>query len=821
MKRTTIFGRSLTKGLAIAVALSGLSLGSAIAAGSTAGAQAGCAQSVNIAPGGAATQSSEFRAGSPFGASNAVDGDLTNFTHTAATQANPRWELEFDSENTIEQVVLHNRAGFESRLRDVVVTVRDSSGRVTYNSGILNPENALNSPARIVVDLPAPVLGQSVRVDRIADPDLSGSGGVGGRSEPNVLSLAEVVVQGCTVAPSTGAIDWSAPQNTTDRFQLIGGDVVLALNGGPSVTINTGGPDRQSYDFVGTDYTDLTFSPNVTSKVFTNAGSSTTGSPQFDTILNSFAYTTNGVTNGVQTITGLTPGRTYNIQVFFNDQRAASSGRSMTFSSNGSQSVTVRADGNGRGQNAIGTFVATGSTMDLRHIANGSKNVHFTAILVTEGASTPGTTNTSWVIDNQSSWQAAQRVGDNVSVSDGFVQTNGNGTFRSITRTFDAPQTAESIVFEQGDDWDNWNGVSNVGPSAAGDALVLLPVGDGSAYLLGLGNTGGYHAWYSTDMVNWTERGPVTPPGDGRWVTSAEFLNGQAYIYADAPNDQTPHLFIDSNLDDGIPGASRGDVFEKGACGSDASIFRDDADGLFHLIYEDWSPINARQNSWDSPLAGHTTSADGINGFTYAEHAAPVDVRTTPTGRTLTYSHPQIGTCSYQEHAPGQDAFGDWTTIKVGEQYHLFGDFDSHDGGIQVGRFTSDSIYEEFEFNGQLGNGHPDPTVGFANGQFYLITQQNTDYVSPGPWVDGVEARVGVDVDGNGSIDEWTSWQSIEEDYNLKRGFSRVVETTPAEVNLSGLPAGLGFQFQFRLDNSTVSAASPIIDRVEMEFSTR
>ena len=173
-----------------------------------------CAQSVNIAPSGAATQSSEFRAGSPFGASNAVDGDLTNFTHTAATQANPRWELEFDSENTIEQVVLHNRAGFESRLRDVVVTVRDSSGRVTYNSGILNPENTLNSPARIVVDLPTPVLGQSVRVDRIADPDLSGSGGVGGRSEPNVLSLAEVVVQGCTVAPSTGAIDWSAPQNT-------------------------------------------------------------------------------------------------------------------------------------------------------------------------------------------------------------------------------------------------------------------------------------------------------------------------------------------------------------------------------------------------------------------------------------------------------------------------------------------------------------------------------------------------------------------------------------------------------------------------------
>ena len=48
---------------------------------------------------------------------------------------------------------------------------------------------------------------------------------------------------------------------------------------------------------------------------------------------------------------------------------------------------------------------------------------------------------------------------------------------------------------------------------------------------------------------------------------------------------------------------------------------------------------------------------------------------------------------------------------------------------------SAGSIYEEFEFVGALGGGHPDPTVGFAEGQFYLITQQSTDHVSPGPWI--------------------------------------------------------------------------------------
>lgn len=132
--------------------------------------------------------------------------------------------------------------------------------------------------------------------------------------------------------------------------------------------------------------------------------------------------------------------------------------------------------------------------------------------------------------------------------------------------------------------------------------------------------------------------------------------------------------------------------------------------------------------------------------------------------------------------------------------------------------FRSGSIYQEFERVGTLGSGHPDPTVGFAEGKFYLITQQSTDYTSPGPWVDGVEARAGVDTDGDGNIDQWTTWQAINESYSHTPGYARVVTKTPAEIDLSSLPEGFGFEFEFRINNSVVPAVSPIMDRVTMTF---
>jgi hypothetical protein len=81
-----------------------------------------------------------------------------------------------------------------------------------------------------------------------------------------------------------------------------------------------------------------------------------------------------------------------------------------------------------------------------------------------------------------------------------------------------------------------------------------------------------------------------------------------------------------------------------------------------------------------------------------------------------------------------------------------------------------------------------------------------------------VEARAGVDADGNGAIDTWTDWQTVREQYRHTPNYIRVVTLTPAAIDLSGLPVGYGFQFEFRVDDTVVAGVSPIMDRVEMSF---
>ena len=917
------------------------------------------------------------------------------------------------------------------------------------------------------------------------------------------------------------SITWQAAQNTTNKSNLIEGNIQQLLNGGSAITVaNAGGSGTSSFSFAASQYSTLTFAPTVTSNLITNAsnGAASTGDSSFDTLLDTFSYTTSGTTSGTQTISGLSIGKTYQIQIFYNDQRSCCSGRTMTYGDS-SNTVNISAGGSGHGQYAIGTFTADATTQILTHQSNGFANIHYNAILVVEASSIPvaslttassttsgsfgvdvtftesitglsesdflvtngtvenasltgsdaswsltivptangdvtitlpansvtdtdgdnnqnpssnvltttyitpgsdqpvptlgtanplvtgpytatisftenvtgltigdfsvtnatlsnltgsgasytllitpdgtgeitlqlpkntvtdtdgdnlqnsasnslitsysdpltvslyGPNNTSardfdvhlsfseaingfditdfqtsnatvltiteqgrrefakkyyrislradapgqirvsipagsvtsdanpaltnlasaiyttnctsdfptlWTIDDQTSWTAHQKNASNITITDGFVNpTTNTAQFSSTTKTFPVKRKARSLTLTQSPVWDNWTDVSNVGPSGAGDAPILLPVSDNNYYFLGRGSSGGYHAWHSTDMVNWTHRGAITT-ATHRWVTSAEYKDGSYYIYVDHPNDHTPHVYVDNNLDDGIIGTFMGMAFNDPTNGSDCSVFRDNSDGRFHIIHEDWTPIKASTHAWDSPLAGHTSSEDGITGFEPAEHVPPIDQRTTFTGNFGTYNHPHVaGThisnpVTYEIHSPEQNAYGDWTTIKIGDRYYLFGDYEpDHGGTIRCARFTSDSIYGEFDLVGELGSGHPDPTVGFAEGQFYLIRQQSTDHVSPGPWVDGVEARAGVDTDGNGSIDQWTAWQDVSESYSHTPGYARVVTTTPARLDLSTLPAGFGFEFEFRIDNTIVPAVSPIMDRAVMTF---
>ena len=127
-------------------------------------------------------------------------------------------------------------------------------------------------------------------------------------------------------------------------------------------------------------------------------------------------------------------------------------------------------------------------------------------------------------------------------------------------------------------------------------------------------------------------------------------------------------------------------------------------------------------------------------------------------------------------------------------------------------------IRDRFTWCDNIGDGHPDPDICFAEGQFYLATQQANDFVSPGPWVETVEARVGVDTNNDGKIDKRSKWQAVKESYDYIEGFSKQITKTPAQLDLSQLPDGYGFQIELRVKDSTENKSKPMIDGLELAF---
>lgn len=481
-----------------------------------------------------------------------------------------------------------------------------------------------------------------------------------------------------------------------------------------------------------------------------------------------------------------------------------------------------------------------------------------------------------WVVDSQEEWKAALADQEGLAIEDGVAEpSEKTATFRSKVKTFGEKRSLASFTFEQSPIWQNWNPIDNVGPSNLADAPVLLCKAPNDYWIFGryggkprgakgkkaanekpfvaedatlqgfdlpLKTTpypnqfdapgglkkglGGYHAWQSRDMINWVHHGPVTE-GFSRWVTSAEFIDGKTLIYYDFPNDQDPHVYVDEDLTDGIPGRNMGKAVDDPSHGSDAGFIRS-LDGKVHSIFENWDPIDASKRSWDSPLAGRAVSPNGIDGFEIQE-LPPVDNRTQPTGRIATYKHPHwlkedpehyhTNVAEYEVHEPEQEAYGDWAAISIGGRYYLFADYDPAGGHqMSVGWFTSPSLEEPFTWCDHIGQGHPDPDIGFAEGKFYLVTQQKTDWISPGPWVEKVEARAGVDTDGDGKVDDWTGWQEVRESYSQVEGFAKQVARTDAQIDASGLPAGKGFAFEFRLTDTTENKSRPMIDRVRLAF---
>lgn len=503
---------------------------------------------------------------------------------------------------------------------------------------------------------------------------------------------------------------------------------------------------------------------------------------------------------------------------------------------------------------------------------------HLTTFAVSTllGASLVHAEESAWEIDSQKDWKA------NIESSEGGVVANGSvspkekeATVLTKLQSFDGKRSAKSLTLTQSAIWQNWNPIENLGPVNLQDAPVLLTKGPNDYWIFGRHgggqprrkkgekakpqakfiaeaatlegydvmlkttrfpnvydapgglkpNKGGYNAWQSRDMENWVHHGPITE-GFSKWVTSAEYVDGKTLIYYDFPNDQDPHVYVDLDLTDGEPGENKGMAVKDPSHGSDAGFIRD-LDGNMHVIIEDWSPISANKRSWDSPLAGHAVSPNGIDGFVFK--APPVDNRTKPTGKMATYNHPhwakedpenyKTSVAEYEIHEPEQEAYGDWAAIAIGGQYYLFGDYDPAGGHeMSVGWFTSPSIDEEFTWCDNIGSGHPDPDIAFAEGQFYLATQQKTDFTSPGPWVETVSARVGVDTDNDKKVDAWTDWAEVKESYDYIPGFSKQVKRIPAELDLSKLPDGFGFQVELKIEDSTENKSKPIIEALSLSF---
>ncbi|MBK1829410.1 hypothetical protein JIN77_01620 [Verrucomicrobiaceae bacterium R5-34] len=495
-----------------------------------------------------------------------------------------------------------------------------------------------------------------------------------------------------------------------------------------------------------------------------------------------------------------------------------------------------------------------------------------------------------WTMDTQEQWVKNTAHKEGVEIKNGMVSPTGEkATFKSAMKSFAKKRSASSLTISQSPVWLNWKPVKNLGPSNLKDAPVFLQMGPDNYWMFGkygqLGkqtnaagkpaklegfdvpltttahphqfnapgglekSLGGYHAWQSKDMVNWVHHGPVSDK-QSRWMTTAEVVDGKAYLYYDFPNDQDPHLIIDEDLTDGKIGEKIGMAFKDPSDGSDCGIIRD-LDGKFHIIYEDWSPIDASVNAWDSPLAGHAVSPDGRGDFKIMNPA--VDERNKSTGKFAEFLHPhwhkedpenypgkiyegknvhhgikpgqRVAFSKYEIHEPAQNAFGDWAAISIGGQYYLFCDYDPSDAhrdkkAMSVAWFTSSSIDQQFSFCGNLGSGHPDPDVIFAEGQFYLATQMKTDYVSSGPWVDGVEVRVGVDTNNDQKADQWTDWQEVKESYDYIPGFAKQVAKTPAQLDLSKLPDAYGFQYEIRLTDTTENESKPILDKVSISFES-
>lgn len=200
------------------------------------------------------------------------------------------------------------------------------------------------------------------------------------------------------VPAGNAVITWEPAQNTSSVADLLAGTPVFARNGGDA-TVTIAGTSFESINLGG-----------GFSTAYGAGGIFSTGDLDFDALISGFSFGGGAGTLDLPgNITGLTPGKRYSVQVFYNEQRPAQSGRVMTFGDGNGNSVDVGGGatlGTGEpddyGQFAVGQFTAISSTQLLLLTPGGAGfgNSHLNAILVVEGGGVLGETKiTSFSFD--------------------------------------------------------------------------------------------------------------------------------------------------------------------------------------------------------------------------------------------------------------------------------------------------------------------------------------------------------------------------------------------------------------------------------------
>lgn len=161
----------------------------------------------------------------------AVDGDYSaasnssslNMFHSDSTDTDPWFMVDLQDTFRIKRITIHNRKGFESRLRDITVEILDASDNVIATYANLNDGNVLGGPPSLEVDLPnnALIAGRKIRVTRASDS--------GGGDDNTILAISEIDVFGFALADVT--LDGVVDQNDLD---------LIANNWGNGTTYQTG-----------------------------------------------------------------------------------------------------------------------------------------------------------------------------------------------------------------------------------------------------------------------------------------------------------------------------------------------------------------------------------------------------------------------------------------------------------------------------------------------------------------------------------------------------------------------------------------------------